>query len=89
MNRSNHPPFFDLASLPEDERIEIIGNQVMGGELTVGIYVDDEPGKADRYIEKIQARFPGIEVIGRGAGMVKGTILIRLRKRRVVEEAHA
>lgn len=58
--------FKDLADLPEDERIKKIGKAVMEDNLTVGVVVDDrpdDPGKADRYIEKVKAQFPFVRVL--------------------------
>ena len=54
--------YVDLHSLPEDERIQVIGDAIMrlpAGQI-VGITVDDaEKGK--RYAAKLKAKFPGID----------------------------
>lgn len=52
-------PFQDLGDNNEDDRIRQIGEKVMKERITVGFVTDDEPGKADRYITKLKARFPG------------------------------
>lgn len=70
--------FHDLADSPEDDRIEAIGYKTMHGTGTVMFVTDDEPGKADRYIEKLQHRFPGIRLVSRGSGPVKGTVWVKV-----------
>lgn len=47
--------FADLADLPEDDRIRIIGERAEGGEIVAFIVDDDE--KADRYVMKLLAHF--------------------------------
>ena len=67
------PFFFNLVSLPEDERIELIGHRVVDHREVVGFMVDVENGshaKGDRYIEKLTRRFPSITVMFRGDGPV-------------------
>lgn len=61
-------PYKDLHLEPEDERIRQIGEKCMREKFVVGFIVDDEPGKADRYIRKLQERYPGIRVTYRGKG---------------------
>lgn len=62
---------FDLADLREDARIDMIGRAVMRGKV-VGVVVDKDPGKAERYIQKVQERFPAARVVGRGEGPIAG-----------------
>jgi hypothetical protein len=50
----------------------------MGGKLTVGFITDDDPGKAERYISKLQHGFPGIRVIYKGPGPVAETVLVKV-----------
>lgn len=67
------PPFIDLASLSEDERIEMIGHRAVDHREIVGFMVDIENGshaKGDRYIEKLKRIFPSIKVMFRGDGPV-------------------
>lgn len=74
-------PYRDIADLSEDDRIQMIGEKTMKAGKVVGFFVDDdslEPGKADRYIQKLQERFPGIRVTHRGPGLVAGTTLIKV-----------
>ena len=68
----------DIANTPEDDRIDTIGRTVMEQKLSVAFIVDSELGKADRYIEKLRKRFPGIVVIGRGDGPVTGTVYVKV-----------
>ncbi len=67
--------FYDLADLPEDERIRLAAETALCGHV-VGVVTDDEPGKPERYIRKLEAH--GVRVIDRGPGPVKHTILIRV-----------
>jgi hypothetical protein len=68
----------DLGDHEEDERIREIGEKTMSEKLTVGFVTDDEEGKADRYIRKLQERFPGIRVIDRGSGPVAATVWVKV-----------
>lgn len=67
--------FADLADLPEDERITVIGRCAEDGNVT-GVVVEDEE-KADRYVRKLLVRHK-VRIIGRGPGPVAGTVLIRV-----------
>lgn len=67
--------YADLADLPEDERIRIAAETAAAGHI-VGVVVDDEPGKPERYIKKLSA-YP-IRIIDRNKGPVKRTVLIRV-----------
>lgn len=75
--RKGPKAYADLADLPEDDRIRIIGTTAMGGNV-VGFFVDDERGKPDRYINKLLKWFPTISVMYRGPGPIKGVILIKV-----------
>lgn len=68
----------DLADYPEDERIQAIGEKTMRSKKTVMFVTDDEPGKAERYMEKLQKHFPGIRLVARGTGPVKGTVWMKV-----------
>ncbi len=67
--------FADLADLPEDKRINAIGNMAMKGKK-VAFVTDADPGKADRYIAKLLARFPLLAVTGRSDGPIPGTVTV-------------
>ena len=66
--------FKDIADLSEDERIDQIGRAVMHDRKKVAFVtdLDDDGGhsKADRYVEKLTTRFPGIRIVSRGNGPV-------------------
>lgn len=78
--------YADLADLDEDARIEQIGNAALSGKQTsedkpliIGFVVDDNGGvKGDRYVKKLQERFPTIRIIDRHKGPVPKTELIRV-----------
>jgi hypothetical protein len=71
--------YADLASLSEDERIDAIGHHVLDHQHTVGFIVEDY-AKADRYIEKMQEKFPTIMVLYRGPGPVEGTVVVKVQE---------
>ena len=66
-------PFKDIADHDEDERIRQIGEKAMREKLVVGFITDKEEGKPERYIRKLQERFPGIRLISQGDGPVAET----------------
>ena len=68
------PRYKDIADDPEDERIQKIGDMAMRGRKVVSFVTDSDPGKLDRYISKLESRFPGIRVIAKGEGPVKDTV---------------
>ena len=76
--------YADLSSLPEDERITIIGNAVMQGN-SVAVPVDEEGPdgfeKADRYVKKLLEQFPLIEFVSKGKGPVKDVVTFTVRKK--------
>ncbi len=67
--------YADLADLPEDERIRLAAETAKHGHV-VGVVTDDEPGKPERYVRKLEAH--GVRVIDSGPGPVKNTVLIRV-----------
>ncbi len=70
--------YHDIADEPEDDRIAKIGDMAMNLRKVVGFIMDDEPGKPERYISKLQERFPGIVVIARGKGPVESTVWVKV-----------
>lgn len=76
--------YADLADLPEDERICIIGECAMAGNQ-VGVPVDEEGSdgyeKADRYVEKLLARFPLLEFVSKGKGPVANVVTFVVRRK--------
>lgn len=71
--------FADLADLPEDDRIRVIGETAEHGER-VGFFVDDD-AKADRYIKKLTERFR-VQVVERKRNvLVNNTVFIAVNRR--------
>ena len=71
--------FADLADLPEDERIRIIGETAERGER-VGFFVDDD-AKADRYIQKLMSGFR-VQVVERKRDvLVNNTVFVAVNRR--------
>lgn len=72
------PKFYaDLADLPEDERIHIIGQSAADGKV-VGFFTDDD-AKADRYIAKLTKWYPTVRVIDRKRDvLVPSTVFVRV-----------
>lgn len=79
--RPHKPKYADLHGLSEDQRIEIIGRKCLEDCATVAVCVDDEPGKAARYVRKIHDRFPAIRCIDVMNGPTKGVVTIKLAPR--------
>lgn len=69
--------FVDMHRLSEDQRIEMIGHTVTEHGKTVGVCVDDEPGKPERYVRKMQRRFPTVVLLDRIKGPVKGVVTLK------------
>ena len=67
--------FADMADLPEDDRISVIGATAASGKI-VGFIVETD-SKADRYIRKLLRGWPSVRVMDRGPGPVAGTIIVR------------
>lgn len=70
------PVFQDLYRLPEDQRIELIAHYVRDHGKTVSVMVDDEPGKPERYTEKLKAA--GCAVLERTPGPVAKVVTLRV-----------
>lgn len=72
--------FADLADLPEDERIVIMVKTAKDnpGQI-IGVAVDDEDAKVERYRCKLEAG--GLRIIDVKPGPVKGVRLIRVTYR--------
>lgn len=79
------PPFVDIASLTEDERITLMGRSVMeqpassaDKPIMVGFVVENEQ-KAAHYIRKLTEEFPGIRIIDQKKDCpFKGMITVRI-----------
>jgi hypothetical protein len=76
--------FADLADLPEDDRIAIIGRTAESGQRVA--FVVEDHAKADRYIAKLTSRFQ-VSVAKRLEGRpVKDTVSIIVTKRSDAKE---
>ena len=72
------PPkaYADMHNLPEDQRIWFIAHQVIDHGLTVAVFVDDEPGKPERYAEKLRAF--GVVVLSQSKGPVANVVTLKV-----------
>lgn len=80
--------YSDLADLPEDERIRIIGEAAEAGNV-VGVALENDEAKIRRYIEKVTKRFPTVRHVATDPGIVPGTVLVRfgpLARKRLTDE---
>jgi hypothetical protein len=77
------PPFYDVSSLEEDRRIDLLGHRAVDHREIIAFITDDDGthSKGDRYIRKLKEQFPLIEVIDRTAGPVANTETIRIRRK--------
>lgn len=61
--------------MDEDRRITAIGEAAMKGGR-IGVTVDDEPGKPERYIEKLLTKYPQLQIAFQGPGPTPGVYTI-------------
>jgi hypothetical protein len=69
--------FADIADHDEDTRIEIIGHAAVDHQQVTGFIVETD-AKADRYVRKLQEKYPLIRIIARSPGPVAGTVLVKV-----------
>ncbi len=69
-------PVVNSFDVPEDDRIKVIGDTAVSGNIVAFIVETDT--KADRYIKKLLLWYPQVEVIKRADGPVKGTVLVKV-----------
>ncbi len=72
------PTYVDLGDLREDQRVQQIGHQAMAHDKKVAFVVETND-KADRYMRKLQTRFPGIVEISRGR-LAEGLVYVKVEK---------
>ena len=73
------PKFYaDLHSLEEDRRIDMIGHRCIDHKEVVAFVTEDDPGKAERYIRKLKQKFPGIVILDRFRGPIKGAVTVKI-----------
>lgn len=68
------PAYADLADLPEDERIVIIGRHA---EKSIVTFILEDDEKAERYIRKLLLDYK-VKIIARGSGPVKNTVYVKV-----------
>ncbi len=82
-------PYVDLHRIDENKRIELIGNTAYckkhGTYPSIAFIVDlegtDGFEKADRYINKLLAKFPELEVQFRGKGPTPGAVTVKVQRK--------
>jgi len=74
----NQTLYVDIANMEEDSRIDTIGQTVMKHRKTVAFMTDSDPGKAERYIAKLKAKFPGIRIVDFFNGPVPGAVTVKV-----------
>lgn len=81
-NVGQQPKFRDLAEAgySEDQRIEQIGQVAMGGKH-VAFMVEDDSGKAERYIAKLLKHFPSVHVVDQHKGPTKGVVTVTVARK--------
>jgi ribosome assembly protein YihI (activator of Der GTPase) len=72
------PPYRDLADLPENKRIDAICARLRTGEI-VGVVIDDEQPKVDRYLKKIRNRMSGQIEVEESPGPVPESRVLKIR----------
>ncbi len=78
MSDNRKPMYVDIADFEEDKRIAIIGDMAMKRRQRVAFVTDSDPGKAERYISKLKAKFPGIRIVDFFKGPVAGTVTVKV-----------
>lgn len=70
------PPFVDLHSMTEEQRIRLMAHRVMKHGEVIGFLVeldaDGKGTKGDRYIAKLSERYPTLQVMSRFNGPTAG-----------------
>lgn len=71
--------YVDLASLPENKRLDVIAAYVIAGKK-IAVVVDDDPGKLERYMNKLANRVKRSFIYEyAGAGPVPQTAMFTVR----------
>lgn len=72
------PGFSDIADLPENKRIELIGAHANVPGKIIAFIVEDD-AKADRYVKKIRNRYPNVIELDRHPNVpIDGVITVRV-----------
>ena len=83
------PPYLDLHRIDEDKLIEMIGQTAYcekhGAYPSIAFIVDLEGAdgfeKADRYIGKLLAKFPELEIQLKAKGPTPGAVTVKVQRR--------
>lgn len=70
--------YADLADLPEDQRIQVIGEFILRTGKTTVVCTDDLPGKPERYVRKILNKFPTLSIGKTFKGPTPGCVAIQV-----------
>lgn len=76
---TNMKGYADLADLPEDKRIELIVHRVIAHGETIGVVLENEPKKIERYRRKIHAAAAVPVEIEQLAGLVPNTVTLKIK----------
>jgi hypothetical protein len=79
MKKKKMPPFADLEKLPEDDRIALMGQMASQGKV-VGVMIDNDTVKIQRYKAKLAARFPELKVTLQGQ-FTKGSVFFKVERK--------
>lgn len=71
-------PYADMGDASEDARIDAIGKFVMERRKVAAFMTDSDPGKADRYISKLKAKFKGIRILDVMPGPIDGVVTVKV-----------
>lgn len=70
--------YADLATLPEDDRIALIGRMVTEQKKVIGITLEDDKAKIQRYCSKLLTRFPQLVIVSQLPGLVPRTVFVKV-----------
>ncbi len=76
---ATRPSYADLATLPENKRIEIIGRCVAVQQLTVAVALENDAKKIERYRQKLNTAHPDLLDIEQLPGLVPGTVTLKVK----------
>jgi len=75
-------PFFaDLHTVPEDERIRLIGETVTKGNTVAVLLERNEPEKVARYLTKLANRYPEAMLVDRVNGPTETVVTLKFGPR--------
>lgn len=77
------PVYADLGDQDEDQQIETIArtvNALQPGKV-VAVCTDQEEGKLQRYLEKLLAKIPGMDIVDIFDGPTLGIVTARIRRK--------